>query len=182
MVYKKILIFIFIFVFFLRLPSLFEPFTYGDEGIYLTLGQAMRKGVVLYKEIHDNKPPLLYFLAAIAANFSTFRLMLFFWSFLTIYCFFKLAATLFPKKQSAVFLSTGIFAVLSSLHSFEGNVANAENFMMLPTLAGFWLILNAKSSHRVSTFAHTRCVFGAGVFFALAALFKIPAAFDFLAA
>jgi hypothetical protein len=25
-------------VLFLRLPALFEPFTYGDEGIYLTLG------------------------------------------------------------------------------------------------------------------------------------------------
>ncbi len=44
----------------LRIPSLFEPYWYGDEGIYLTLGQAIRKGLLLYRDIHDNKPPLLY--------------------------------------------------------------------------------------------------------------------------
>ena len=50
-------------VVFLRVPSLFEPYWYGDEGIYLTIGRAMRGGMELYKEVHDNKPPLLYVVA-----------------------------------------------------------------------------------------------------------------------
>lgn len=41
----------------LRVPSFFEPYNYGDEMIYLTLGQGMRQGLTLYKDIHDNKPP-----------------------------------------------------------------------------------------------------------------------------
>src|SRR3990167_6055899 len=55
-------------VVFLRVPSLFEPYWYGDEGIYLTIGRAMRGGMELYKEVHDNKPPLLYVVAAIAGG------------------------------------------------------------------------------------------------------------------
>lgn len=175
MVFKKALIIILLLTSFLRLPSLFEPFTYGDEGIYLTLGQALKRGVVLYREIHDNKPPLLYFLAALAGSFSNFRLILFFWSFVTIIFFFKLAEELFPKKPQRVVLATGFFAILTSLHSFEGNVANAENFMMLPTIIGFLLILKKKKEKSLRSYLL------AGSLFALAALFKIPAVFDFLA-
>lgn len=176
MVYQKTLIILLIGAFFLRLPSLFEPFTYADEGIYLTLGQAMRQGKILYREIHDNKPPLLYLLAALAGNFTYFRLLLMIWSLLTIYFFSVLARSLFPQKQLAWVLATGLFAILTSIHTFEGNIANAENFMLLPTIAGFWLILKNLKNKSMFPF------FLAGSFFALAALFKIPAAFDFLAA
>jgi len=161
-----------IIVFFLRLPSLFEPFIYGDEGIYLTLGQAIRKGLVLYKDIHDNKPPLLYSLAALAGNFSYYRAILFLWSFITIYLFYKLSFLLF-KNKSAQIISTFIFAILTSIHTFEGNVGNAENFMTLPTLGGFYFFLKAKKWQHY---------FFAGILFSLATLFKVPAAFDFAAA
>ena len=88
--FKYWLVLLFGLTFFLRLPSLFEPFTYGDEGIYLTLGQGLRKGLVFYRDIHDNKPPFLYLLAALANSFSYYRLILFIWSFATILMFFKL--------------------------------------------------------------------------------------------
>lgn len=159
--------------FFLRLPSLFEPFTYGDEGVYLTLGQAVRKGLVLYRDIHDNKPPLLYIIAAIAGNFSYFRLILFGWTIATILFFRKLAETLFPKSKGGIIFSTFVFAVLSSVHTFESNVANAENFMILLTIIGFITYLKAKT--RIQYFL-------SGTFFSLAVLFKVPAVFDFAAA
>ena len=41
----------------LRVPSLFEPYWYGDEGIYLTVGRSLRHGLALYRDVHDNKPP-----------------------------------------------------------------------------------------------------------------------------
>ena len=53
----KYWIILFLMFLILRIPSLFEPYWYGDEGIYLVLGQAIRKGVTLYSHIHDNKPP-----------------------------------------------------------------------------------------------------------------------------
>src|SRR3989304_2810774 len=60
----------------LRIPSFFEPFSYGDEMIYLTLGEGMRQGLTLYKDIYDNKPPLLYLLAALAGNVFWFKAIL----------------------------------------------------------------------------------------------------------
>jgi hypothetical protein len=159
-------------ILFLRLPSCFEPFTYGDEGIYLTLGQAIRKGLTLYKDIHDNKPPLLYLLAALAGNFSYYRAILFFWSLITIYFFYKLSV-LILKNKNAQIISTFIFTILTSIRTFEGNIGNAENFMILPTLGGFYLLLKGKKWQNY---------FFAGILFSLATLFKVPAAFDFAAA
>ena len=166
---KIILVLIFIVVFLLRLPSLFEPFTYGDEGVYVTLGQAAKKGAIFYRDIHDNKPPLLYVLAAVSGDFANFRLILFVWSFVTIFAFYKLASLLLPKHVAL--LITGAFGILSSIHTFEGNVANAENFMMLPTIVAFYLILENKG-----------LLFWAGALLSLATLFKAPAGFDFIAA
>lgn len=163
-------------VFLLRLPSFFEPFVYGDEGIYLTLGQAMRRGWVLYRDIHDNKPPLLYLLAAASANFTYFRILLMAWSLLTVGVFSRLANQLFQRQPKATILATFLFAILTSVRLFEGNVANAENFMLLPTLTGFWLLVKNLKSKKPLPF------FLAGTLFGLAVLFKVPAAFDFPAA
>lgn len=163
---------ILVLILFLRLPSLFEPFTYGDEGIYVTLGQAIRQKVILYKEIHDNKPLLLYLIAAVGGNFENFRFLLFTWSLATIFVFYQLARRLFANNQTAQAISTTIFAFLTSIHTFEGNVANAENFMLLPIIGGLILILK----NRLLNF------FLAGILFSLAALFKVPAAFDLVAA
>jgi len=165
----------------LRIPLLFEPFTYADEGIYLTLGQALRKGLVLYRDIHDNKPPLLYLVAALTGSFSVYRLVYFLWGLATIGVFYRLAAILFLKNQKAIITSTSLFAVLTSLPMFEGNIANAENFMLLPILAGFYLIfkfLNQPTAKAKFSWPW----FTAGLLFSIAVLFKIPALFDFLAA
>lgn len=180
---KYWLVLLFVIVFFLRLPSLFEPFTYGDEGIYLTLGQAARRGLVWYRDIHDNKPPMLYLLAALAGNFSTYRLILFVWSFVTIFIFYKLADFIFPKNKSAIITSTAAFAVLTSIHTFEGNVANAENFMLLPIILGLLLILRGLDLNGLKAdLRRFLLFFSSGILFSLAALFKVPAAFDLVAA
>lgn len=177
------LIFLLLFTFLLRLPSLFEPFVYGDEGIYLTLGQAIRKGLVLYRDIHDNKPPMLYLIAALTGTFSLYRIGYFCWSFITLLVFYQLAKLLLGKtNKKGIFLSTAFFAILTSLPMFEGNIANAENFMLLPIMAGFYLIiehlnlLNKKSGKIYFWW------FLSGILFSLATLFKIPALFDFAAA
>lgn len=167
---KNWFVLILILTFFLRLPSLFEPFIYGDEGVYLTLGQGIRKGLLLYRDIYDNKPPLLYLVAALAKNFAYFRLALFGWAMVTIFFFRKLAETVFPKNKAGIIFSTAVFAILTSIHTFEGNVANAENFMILPTIIGFVIFLKAKAKTHY---------FLSGIFFSLAFLFKVPATFDF---
>ncbi len=154
----------------LRIPSFFEPYSYGDETIYLTLGEAMRQGKILYTEVHDNKPPLLYLTAAISGNLFWFKTILTFWSFITIVLFWKLVEALFPGKKRLHQVSTLTFALLTTLPLLEGNIANAENFMIGLTIGGFLILLTKKLS--------PKNIFLAGVLFSLATLFKVPAAFD----
>lgn len=173
-VVRGFLIIIFITAIIFRLPSLFEPYWYGDENIYLVMGQALRKGLVFYKEIHDNKPPLLYLLAALTGNVFSFRLLLLVWHLLTIYLFWKLCLLLF-KKEKIVFILTLVFTIFSTIPLLEGNIANAEIFMLLPTIGAMWLL--AKSQK-----LKAKSYFWAGILFSLAFLFKVPAGFDFCAA
>src|SRR3989338_6358117 len=51
---------ILILTFIFRLPSLFEPFWYGDEGIFAAVGRNLNLGGVLYENSWDNKPPMIY--------------------------------------------------------------------------------------------------------------------------
>lgn len=178
---KYWLVLIFILVILLRLPSLFEPFTYGDEGIYLALGQAAKKGLVFYRDIHDNKPPMLYLLAGLAGNFSNYRLIAFFWSLVTVFAFYQLSKLLFKKNLLAVITSTTIFAFLANIHTFEGNVANAENFMLLPTIAAFYFIAKKGFDKKAHQYQVAKIWLLAGILLGLSTLFKVPAAFDFIA-
>src|SRR3990167_7243647 len=81
--------FFFVFLLILRIPSFFEPYYYGDEMIYLALGEGIRQGIPLYLGLHDNKPPLLYITAAIAGNLFVFKVILAFWNLITVYGFWK---------------------------------------------------------------------------------------------
>lgn len=139
---NKFWIFTFLIFIILRLPSLFEPYWYGDEGIYLTLGHGIRKGLVLYKQIHDNKPPTLYYLAALGQTVFGFRLLLSLVMIPTVFFFYKLCLHFF--KTNLAKFSTFVFIVLTSIPFIEGNIANAEIFMLLPTILGFHLFLNSK--------------------------------------
>jgi hypothetical protein len=164
------LLILLILVFILRIPSFFEPFSYGDEMIYLTLGQAIRRGLVLYKDIHDNKPPLLYFLAAIAGNVFWFRAILAGWMTITTIIFWHLTQKIFPKEKAIQTISTIAFAILTTIPLLEGQIANAELFMVGLTVTAFLLLYNQPLSIKKS--------FSAGLLFSFATLFKVPAAFD----
>ena len=98
----------------LRIPSFFEPYYYGDEMIYMTLGQGVRQGMTLYKDLHDNKPPLLYLTAAISENLFWFKAILAFWSLLTVALFYKLSVVLFEKNLKAHKVATLLFAILTT--------------------------------------------------------------------
>ena len=156
----------------LRIPSFFEPYYYGDEMIYLALGEGVRQGIPLYLGLHDNKPPLLYLTAAIAGNLFIFKVILAFWSLITVYGFWKLVKHLFPKNIKLQNISTVLFGLLTTLPLFEGNTVNAELFMIGPVIFAIWIILSKTNNFKN--------LFIAGSLFSVAALFKIPAAFDIL--
>ena len=168
----------------LRIPSFFEPYSYGDEMIYLTLGEAIRQKIPLYLGIHDNKPPLLYIMAAIAGSLFWFKAILTFWMIITIYIFWKLLEFLFPsgpkvskkqkiENQRTQIIGTSVFALLTTIPLLEGNIVNAELFMIGPTIAAFLILLSKKST--------PRNLFLSGVLFSVSTLFKVPAFFDIFA-
>lgn len=157
-------------VFVFRIPSFFEPFYYGDEMIYLTLGHAIKSGLTLYKDIHDNKPPLLYLTAALAGNVFWFRAILAAWMMATTAFFYKLSNRLFPKYPAVVQASVVAFAILTTIPLFEGQIANAELFMIGPFIYAFYLLLDKNLNYKKLLFA--------GLLFSVGTLFKTPSIFD----
>lgn len=170
------------FVFFLlRLPSLFEPYWYGDEGIYQVLGIAIRQGRFLYTDAWDNKPPFLYLLYALfnSDQFAV-RLVSIVFGILAVLAFFALSKKLFQSKQGGqnlAVITTSLFTLLFGLPLLEGNIANAENFMLFPIILAALFIFNLtstiKKSYKMLAFS--------GLLLGVSFLFKIVAVFDFAA-
>src|SRR5258708_6432477 len=119
-----------LFFFIFRFPSLFEPYWYGDEGVYQALGLAIRNGRLLYRDIWDNKPPLLYMLYSYLGSdqflIKFFSLII---GVLTVILFFHLTRKLFSNIKTS-YITTSVFSLLFALPLIEGNIANAENFML----------------------------------------------------
>jgi 4-amino-4-deoxy-L-arabinose transferase-like glycosyltransferase len=157
-------------IFILRIPSFFEPYYYGDEMVYLTLGQGIRQGLTLYKDIHDNKPPLLYITAAVAGNLFWFKVILAFWNLVTIVVFYKLAKILFEKNLKTQKIATLLFGLLTTIPLLEGLTVNSELFMIVFTIAAFLILLGKNLT--------SKKIFFAGILFGLGTLYKVPAAFD----
>lgn len=160
------------FVIVLRIPSLFEPYWYGDEAIYLTLGEAVRQGLVLYRDIFDHKPPLVYLLAAIGGSLFWFKFILLVWHAASVVLFWKLVEKFFVKRKAVLFASV-IFALLTTIPLLEGNLVNSELLMAGTTIAAFFILFGEKLT--VSK------LFGAGLLLSLSILLKVPSVFDFLA-
>lgn len=159
----------------LRIPSLVEPYWYGDEGIYQVIGIALRQGRILYKEIWDNKPPILYLIYGLfnGDQFSV-RLFSLVFGIGSIVLFFLLSKKLFKNKLST-YIATVVYAFIFGLPLIEGNIANAENFMHLPIIGAFYLILASGQQRKYINY------FIAGLLLSFAFLTKIVAIFDFAA-
>lgn len=170
------LLFTTVFFFFLRLPSLFEPYWYGDEGIYQTLGIGINKGLILYRDIFDNKPPLLYYIYSFfGADQFLVRLASLIFGVASIVLFFHLARKIL-NNRNPVYITTFIFALLFGLPLIEGNIANAENFMLLFNIIAAILVLKAVEAKN-----SFKLLLTGGLVIGLSFITKIVAIFDFAA-
>ena len=171
----------------LRIPNFFEPYWYGDEGIYLTIGNALARGSKLYAEIVDHKTPLIYYLAMVPSQLH-FRILLFGWMMATTVCFYYLAEKLL-KKPLATTVATIIFAIFTTLPWFEGNIPNGELFVMGFVIVGLLIVSYTRYfSHALvkNTSKHPKMTNSislliGGVLAGLAILTKVPALFDAVA-
>ena len=169
-----VILFVLVFIL-LRLPSLVEPYWYGDEGIYQVIGKALNSGRVLYQDIWDNKPPLIYYIYAIFNGdqflVRSFSLIVGIFSVISFYFLGKE----FFKKRSSTYLSTFLYVVFFGSPIIEGNIANAENFMHLPIiLSAIFLLKYRRDSKK-------KHIFIAGFLLSIAFMTKIVAIFEFTA-
>jgi hypothetical protein len=187
-------------VLFFRLPNLFEPYWYGDEGIYLTIGNAIKKGVPMYQGIIDHKTPLIYYFATVP-NQMWFRVLNIVWGAATVILFYFLANRVI-KNLKIVYLSSLLFTILVSTPILEGNIPNGELFVMgFMLIGGLFFVSNfiaefvSDSSEKIH---HQGCELPylsklnkkwgrsgcplvylfSGLMFGLAILTKVPAIFD----
>jgi len=178
------LLILFVLIIFLRLPNFFEPYWYGDEAIYLTIGNALSNGEKLYTTIIDHKTPLIYYLAMVPNQFY-FRILNLIWMLCTTFFFFIFAKKLFQKKSWA-FLASLVMVVLTTLPWLEGNIPNGELFVMGFVMLG--AVLFSKSSVFLNFFKK-EIVFNktikdsfllvlAGFLMGLGVLTKVPAILD----
>ena len=129
-----------------RLPSLFEPYWYGDEGIYLVVGNALRQGLTLYSQIFDYKTPLIYYFAQWSGGsivvWKIFGLVM---ALVSLFMFDQISKLLIGRRTMMAkvlgWIGDFVFVLLFNLPLLEGNVVNAEIFYVTFGLAGafFWL-------------------------------------------
>lgn len=168
--------------FLLRFPSLFEPNWYGDEGVYQVVGDAITHGRLLYSGIWDNKPPLLYMIYGFfGSDQFAIRFLSLIVGLLSIFLFYKICKKLFTSQKIS-FLVTVFFSLFLALPVIEGNIANAENFMIAPTLLSSLILLNLKNDNTKKTQnKNILLVFLSGLTLSVSFLLKIVAIFDFAA-
>lgn len=164
----------------LRVPSLIEPLWYGDEAIYQVIGDALNSGRSIYSEIWDNKPPLLYYVYAFAnSDIFTVKLLTLIFGAVSIVPFYLLSKKIF--NNNTAYLTTIIFSILFAVPLLEGNIANAENFMLLPVITASLLIYILTIDGKVKSKTKSLYLITAGLLLGVSFLFKIVAVFDLIA-
>jgi len=123
------------------LPVLRTPFV-SDEGVYATIAQGLLDGKIPYRDLFDNKPPLIYgwyafsfllFGESVVAPRIVAALLL---SFTTLSLFGQVRMVL---PGGVAYVAAGLFALSTGL-PFVALHANTEAYMLLPlvtSLAAF---------------------------------------------
>lgn len=166
----------------LRIPSFFDPWWYGDENIYMAVGQGMARGQWLYTEVWDNKPPLIYLIYAFSYTIfgsalwplKVFNGLL---GILGVFAFYLTARKIFDLGLRISVVSTGIFALIFAT-SLEGSIVNAENIFMPLVWVGFFLLVYQLHQYLEKNEFSWAWVALGSTCWSLAALTKIPAVLE----
>ena len=167
-----------------RLPTFFEPYWYGDEAIYLTIGNALRHGEKLYLQIVDHKTPIIYYLAMVGSQLN-FRILMTAFMMVATISFFAITQKIL-RNSLARWVAVITFILATSTPFFEGNIPNGElvvmTFVLLGT-AGLMYSATGKEllASRPKIIAEkkdTLRLFLVGILLSCGTLTKVPAIFD----
>ncbi|MBN2576555.1 MAG: hypothetical protein JXP73_18470 [Deltaproteobacteria bacterium] len=131
----------------LRLPTFSRPLLSDDEAIYATTADALVRGDLLYRDVVDHKPPLVYhvYRAGFAwlGHYNTHG------AHALVILSVLLAAGLLlaiRRRESPVaaegLAAAFLFLVFSTTwHDYDSLAANCELFLLAPQTAAAWLLL-----------------------------------------
>lgn len=156
----------------LRIPSLFEPHWYGDEGIYASIAYALEQGKKLYVDVYDNRLPGIYFLYSLASSEYrqvSMRVLSLIAGIVTLTAIYAVGKRL--QLKTTLVIALGIATWFLGTPRMEGNIANTENFFLPLTIWGVWFGISQKRFQLLM----------AGILFGLAFLIKFPPIFTFFA-
>ena len=120
----------------LRLPGIAVPLD-RDEGAFGYIGQVINRGGLPYLDALDHKPPVAFYINALALHFvqptpEGVHLFLLVYNLLTLICVFFVARIYF-RSISAAFCAAFAFAVFSASPAIHGFTAGTEMYALLPT-------------------------------------------------
>lgn len=140
------------FIIVLSIPHLFQKYFEIDEGVYAAVATSMLNGEVLYKDVWDHKPPLIYIIYMITSvlgpisGMFLLRFAAIVIKILNIIIFYYILKKLGVGKKTSSFVLS-IISLLLVLPILEGNTVNVEVFFV-PIISLFILrVLNNRLSY-----------------------------------
>ncbi len=125
-----------------------------DEGVFGYTAQVILNHGLPYKDVFDHKPPLVFYIYAMALYFipptsSGVHIFLHCYNFVTLICLFFLAKVCL-NSYSAGLWTAFVYAVFSASPVIQGFTASTEMFMLLPmTLSILLAVLSARDDNIV---------------------------------
>ena len=120
----------------MRIPGISLPLD-RDEGIFGYIGQVVNRGGLPYRDALDHKPPVAFYINALALHFvpptpAGIHSFLLLYNFLTLIGLFFLGKMLFRSVPAGLCCAFA-FAVFSASPAIHGFTASTEMYALLPT-------------------------------------------------
>ena len=135
---------------FLRLPSFFEPAWHTDEGIFAAVAERVLHGGTLYADAWESKPPLFIYIYVgliklFGAGVLPLRIAAAVSAIGSELALYGVARTMMGRK--AALWATAALALLIGVPFWEGNLALADTFTLLPSTLGVLCALRSASNN-----------------------------------
>lgn len=141
-----------IFLLILFVPHFYQRFFDVDGGVYAAISTSIWNGELLYSDVWDHKPPIIYLIYTPIAFFGaeigivTLRILLLLLALISLYLAYLILKNFnLSKKLNLIILLVVAFLVASPI--FEGNFFNTENLFLPLTLFYILRIFNNKLSY-----------------------------------
>jgi len=143
------LLFLGILIFLFLMPLFTAPFE-RDQGAYATVARGWLDGALPYRDLWDNKGPLLFLwyvvsFSLLGQNQEAPRMAAALAAALSVPFLWAATRMLFGRREAAV---AAIIFALSFSNVYLQVTANSEVFMLLPMTAGFWAFTVGAQNNR----------------------------------